>query len=48
MESEKKIDEKFIEELEKSLELKKLKEFPITINVQQDDIPDIERWRTHE
>lgn len=48
MESEEKIDEKFIEELAKSLEVKKLKEFPITINVQQDDIPDIERWRIHE
>ncbi len=48
MESEKKIEEKFIEELEKSMEVQKLKEFPITINVQQDDIPDIGRWRTHE
>ena len=47
MGTEEKIDELFIEEMEKVMG-EKILSLPITINVEQDDIPDIERWRTHE
>lgn len=48
MGSEEKIDVLFREELEKCMEGEKLRTLPVTIRVEQDDVPDIERWRTHE
>ena len=48
MESGKKLEDKFMKELEKEMHIEKLKDFPMNINIQQDNIPDIERWRTHE
>lgn len=48
MESKEKVEEKLKEELRKCLEVKELEEFPITINVQRDKLPEIERWRNDE
>lgn len=48
MESEKKIEDNLKTELAKTLGIQKIIDFPITIIVQQDELPDIERWRKDE
>lgn len=48
MGTEEKVDELLIHEIEKSMGGEKILSLPPTIKVEQDDLPDIERWRTHE
>ena len=48
MGAEEKVDDLFKREIEKVMGGEKLLTLPITIKVEQDDTPDIERWKTHE
>ncbi len=48
MDKEENLDELLIAEIKKAFEGENIIELPKTINVEQDDVPDIERWRTHE
>lgn len=45
---EEKVDEIFLEELSKCMDGESLVNLPTSIKVEQDDVPDIERWRLHE
>jgi len=48
MGEEEKINELFEEELQKCMGDEKVINLPITIKVEQDEMPDIERWIAHE
>lgn len=48
MGTEEKIDDVFLKEIEVCMGGEKLHSLPIAINVEPDDMPDIERWKTHE
>lgn len=48
MGTEENIDDIFLKEIEACLEGEKFVLPPTTIKVEQDDMPDIERWKTHE
>lgn len=48
MGTEEKIDEMFREEMARSLDVNEVTDFPVTISVEQDDLPNIERWRNNE
>lgn len=48
MGTEEKIDEVFLQEVEACMGGEKFIPLPLTIKVEQDDMPDIERWKTHE
>ncbi len=43
-----KIEEMFREELRKNMQRDRMIEFPVTVQVGKDDLPDLERWREHE
>jgi len=44
MGTEEKINECFQEELARSMHIREVKEFPPTISVVEDDVPEIARW----
>ena len=48
MGTEEKVDEVFLKEIEACMGGEKFVSLPIAIKVEQDDMPDIERWKTHE
>jgi hypothetical protein len=48
MDKEEKVEEMFLSEVEKYMGGEKIVSLPVTINVEQDDLPDVERWRKHE
>ena len=48
MDKEENLDELLMTELKKAFEGESFIDLPVTIMVEQDDVPDIERWRTHE
>ena len=48
MDSGKELDQELIEELKKTFEGEEIVTLPVTIKVEQDDLPDIERWKSHE
>lgn len=48
MGKEEKIDELFKEELANVIGTSKVIDFPISLSVETDDLPDITRWREHE
>lgn len=43
---EKEIEEIFKEELAKGLDVINIAEYPVTLSVNQDALPDLERWRS--
>ncbi len=48
MDNEKNIDQELLEELKKTFDGEEIVTLPVTIKVEQDDLPDIERWKSHE
>ena len=48
MGTEEKVKEYFQEELAKCMHIREVKEFPATLHVVEDDIPEIARWSYNE
>lgn len=48
MGTEEKIDKRLLQEIEACMEGEKFYALPQAIKVEQDDMPDIERWKMHE
>ncbi len=48
MDKEENLDELLMAEIKKAFKGENIIDLPVTIMVEQDDVPDIERWRTHE
>lgn len=48
MGKEEKVDGPILKEIEAYMRGEKEISLPVTIRVEKDDMPDIERWKTHE
>ena len=48
MDKEENLDELLMTEIKRAFDGENIIDLPVTIMVEQDDVPDIERWRTHE